>query len=457
MLLSGKIWESWDMAGEWSECFFENVLAVPLRNGLNRPKAVRGVGVKMVNMGELFAHSRIADVDMERVLLSTVEAENYLLQVGDLLFARQSLVLSGAGKCSIFRGAGEPVTFEGHLIRARLNREIADPGFYYYYFSSGTGRQAIESIVEQVAAAGIRGSDLAKLRVLYPPLPEQRAIAHILGTLDDKIELNRRMNETLEAMARALFKSWFVDFDPVRAKVEGRDPGLPPDLAALFPDAFQDSEMGGIPKGWHVTSVGDEVQIIKGVSYRSEELQDSSTALVTLKSINRGGGYRSDGLKPYSGKFSPDQAVRPGELVVAQTDVTQAAAVIGKPALVLPDNRFNTLVASLDLLIIRPTKDDLSSAFFYCLFLTEDFQSHIYGHTNGTTVLHLSKIGVPSYRFVRPQEPVAYRFNQIVQPLFERVLSNEMESRTLAAIRDALLPKLLSGELRMPEGFSLPD
>jgi len=170
---------------------FEELFAVPLRNGLTRPQATRGSGVKMVNMGELFAHSRIGNIEMERVPLSETESESYLLYPGDLLFARQSLVLTGAGKCSIFLGANEPVTYEGHIIRARLDSGIADPAFYFYFFNSNTGRQTIESIVEQVAAAGIRGSDLAKLQVPYPPLPIQRAIAHILGTLDDKIELNR--------------------------------------------------------------------------------------------------------------------------------------------------------------------------------------------------------------------------------------------------------------------------
>jgi len=214
---------------------FGELLEEPLRNGLTRPTRVRGAGIKMVNMGELFAYPRIGDILMDRVPLSGEEAIKYLLKPGDLLFARQSLVLEGAGKCSIFLGSSAPVTFEGHIIRARLNNKIANPE-YYCYFNSPAGRAAITSIVEQVAAAGIRGSDLARLRVPNPPLPEQQAIANILGALDDKIELNRRMNHTLESIARAIFKSWFIDFDPVRAKAEGRDSGLPPHLTDLFPN-----------------------------------------------------------------------------------------------------------------------------------------------------------------------------------------------------------------------------
>ena len=225
---------------------FGELFAESTRNGLTRPKAVRGSGVKMVNMGELFAHPRLCNVPMDRVPLSQSEAERLLLEDGDLLFARQSLVLEGAGKCSIFLRDDEPVTFESHVTRVRLDPKKAHPGYYFYYLQSHQGRSAIRSIVEQGAgASGIRASDLATLEVQWRPLPEQRAIAHILGTLDDKIELNRRMNETLEAMARALFKSWFVDFDPVRAKMEGRDTGLPQHLADLFPDRLVDSELRG--------------------------------------------------------------------------------------------------------------------------------------------------------------------------------------------------------------------
>lgn len=274
-----------------SQHIFGDLLAVPLRNGLTKPRKVRGSGIKMVNMGELFAHDRIRDVDMERAPLSDHELDNYLLEPGDLLFARQSLVLSGAGKCSIFLGASEPATFEGHLIRARLDTFVADPLFYFYFFNSELGRRTIETIVEQVAAAGIRGSDLVNLPVPHPPVPEQRAIAHILGTLDDKIELNRRMNETLEAIAGAIFKSWFVDFDPVRAKMEGRQPpGMDAATAALFPNSLVESELGEIPDGWTVEGLGKHVEIVRGLSYKGKGLSKVGVPLHNLNSIFEGGG-----------------------------------------------------------------------------------------------------------------------------------------------------------------------
>ncbi|EOK5704709.1 restriction endonuclease subunit S [Vibrio vulnificus] len=200
---------------------FEELFHVPLRNGLTKPKKVRGAGFKMVNMGELFNYSRMRNIPMDRVPLNEKEYSNSMLEEGDLLFARQSLVLSGAGQCSIFIDDEEEVCFESHLIRCRLNKTVANPLYYYYFFTSQLGRQAIYAITEQGAgAAGVRGSDLAKVMVPNIGIEIQNKVAKFLCEIDDKIELNTQTNQTLEQMAQAIFKSWFVDFDPVKAKIE---------------------------------------------------------------------------------------------------------------------------------------------------------------------------------------------------------------------------------------------
>src|SRR5579883_414571 len=154
----------------WPSVEFGQLYAVPSRNGLNRPRGVRGTGYKMVNMGELFAYDRISDQPMERVAMSEREQFVYSVQVGDLLFARQSLVADGTGKCSIIHSVQEVTTFESHIIRVRLRQEVAIPAFYYYYFRSPQGRGNIQTLVMQVAAAGIRGSELSTLQVPLPPL-----------------------------------------------------------------------------------------------------------------------------------------------------------------------------------------------------------------------------------------------------------------------------------------------
>jgi len=209
---------------------FEGLYLVPTRNGLTRPSKVRGSGIKMINMGELFAYSRINNPNMELVQVSKKELENFGVLKGDLLFARQSLVAEGAGKCSIVVDVPEPTVFESHLIRVRLDPKQADPNYYYYFFSSEIGNGMVQGMVMEVAASGIRGSDLAKIKVLYPQLPIQKRIASILSAYDDLIEVNTQRIKLLEQTAREIYKEWFVRM--------------------RFPGYKQAKFKKGIPEGW---------------------------------------------------------------------------------------------------------------------------------------------------------------------------------------------------------------
>ena len=293
-------------------------------------------------------------------------------------------------------------------------------------------------------------NDIESLSILWPTNSnERKAIAHVLGTLDDKIELNRRMNQTLEEIAQVLFKSWFVDFDPVRAKVEGLDTCLPQHIADLFPDSFEDSELGQTPKGWAFASLIELINPTKGVSYSSADLIEADTALVTLKSFARGGGYRPEGLKSYAGSYKANQVVVPGEVVLACTDVTQAAEVVGRPAIVRPSTKYKTLIASLDTMILRPKDGKLTKAFLYFLCGSAKFTEHTYAHTTGTTVLHLASTAMPSFRLPLPSSELVQAFDIIAKPLLGKIQNIEQESETLSSLRDSLLPKLISGELKV--------
>ena len=335
-------------------------------------------------------------------------------------------------------------------------KEGVDQGFLYYCMASQSFVDFADSGSEGTRMPRAQWEWVSRYKISLPPLQEQHRIAHILGTLDDKIELNRQMNETLEATTRAIFKSWFVDFDPVKAKIEGQKPiGMDTETATLFPSELQDSPLGKIPKEWTVEKVGNLVEIIKGRSYRSSELTESETALVSIKSIMRGGGYQPGVARPYTGKYNPEQVITPGELVMAYTDLTQEAEILGKPAIVREEENYQTLVPSLHLRIIRPLESTVSVWFLYCLFRERHFQSHIYGYANGTTVLGLSKDGVPRYQFALPPEKIRCLFDLVVEPLFAKIESNEKESRTLAKTRDTLLPKLLSGEVRVDDAAEI--
>ena len=182
---------------KWQQREFGELYKIPSRNGLSKPSKVRGIGYKMINMGELFSNDRIYNIDMELVPLTDAEKEKAKIEKNDLLFARQSLVASGAGKCSIVMEMDDLTVFESHLIRVRLDRKIANPMFYYYYFKSSNS--PMKAIIQHSVQAGIKASDLEKLLVSVPPLEIQTKIAELLSKMDDMINVNNRINKNLAA------------------------------------------------------------------------------------------------------------------------------------------------------------------------------------------------------------------------------------------------------------------
>jgi type I restriction enzyme S subunit len=348
------------------------------------------------------------------------------------------------GEVKYYSGAYFPLNTALYVTDFRGN----DPRFAYYFLKNFDFTNFDSGSVQP----SLNRNFLNPAPIEIPDPQTQKAIAHILGTLDDKIELNQKMNQTLEDIAKAVFKSWFVNFDPVRSKAEGRPTGLPAEISDLFPDAFEDSEIGEIPAGWKITSLGDQTTLTKGRSYKSAELMDSDTALVTLKSFHRGGGYRLDGLKSYTGTYKEDQVLEQGDLIIALTDVTQAADVIGKPAIVRSSSDYSTLVASLDVGIIRAkAHSDITLEYCYFLMLTARYTQHSLGYTTGTTVLHLAKDASAKFEIGLPHKAVIDHYTAIASPLMQRIFAAEKENEILAQLRDTLLPKLISGELRISD------
>ena len=441
---------------KWRDVPFAQLIEEPVRNGIYKKKEYHGRGVKIVNMGELFANPRLRDVDMRRVELTESEQRRFGVQAGDLLFARRSLVAEGAGKCSVVLETNELTAFESSIIRARPDQTKADPLFLYYYFNSPIGLHALDTIRRQVAVAGITGTDLAQLPVGIPPLHEQRSIAQILGTLDDKIELNRRMNQTLEEMARALFKSWFVDFEPVRAKMEGRWrrgeslPGLPAEHYDLFPDRLVDSELGEVPEGWDVKTLDSYLEtletgyrppggvsgIVTGIpSMGAESIERvgvfdfSKTKYVPLEfynGMNRGVVEDGDVLIYKDGG-------RPGELEPAVTYISQAFP-------------FNVFCINEHVYRVRTKR--FSQQLLYCYLTTSAAFWQMRELATGVAQPGLNRRAVESIAITVPADNrVLSACQKRIGPLLDECNINSLESRGLSQIRDTLLPKLVSGEV----------
>jgi type I restriction enzyme S subunit len=288
--------------------------------------------------------------------------------------------------------------------------------------------------------------------ITVPLLDEQRAIAHILGTLDNKIQLNRRMNETLEAMARALFKSWFVDFDPVRAKMAGRlpaeasaqagDPDLPKPLADLFPARLVDSELGEIPEGWKIRPIGELAEVMGGSTPRTDE-----------DSYWRNGIHCWATPKDLSGLATP--VLLNTERRITDTGLSQISSGLLPAGTVLLSSRApigylavaEVPVAVNQGFIAMKPREGVSNLFL--LRWAEAARDEIVSHANGSTFLEISKTNFRPIRVVAPKDECMAEFDRHIRPLHMKIVENERASRSLANIRDALLPKLISGEVRI--------
>lgn len=399
-----------------SEPAFEQFYAVPSRNGVAPLKASRGSGVPMVNMGDLFACPWIRGHEMERAPLSEIELERSALEPGDLLFARRSLKWSGAGVCSIFLGSSEPTTFESSLIRVRLDRSRAHPLFFFYFFRSQPGRRRMETIIEQTAVAGIKASDLARLGVRVPPIDQQERIATILGTLDDKIENNRRVARTLEQITATLFKARFVDF--------------------VDHDDLLESELGPIPRGWRVSGIYEIADVTYGQPFKSALF--SGTEGIPLIRIRDLATDEPSVLTPE--ERTDARLIRAGDIVVGMDGEFRAHAWAG------PDAWLNQRVCAFD------PKGGVSRAFI--LEAVKGPLSFFEATKSGTTVIHLGKRDIDTFRIVRPPNDVMRRFVAEADPLLSMSVALQLEARTLVRVRDSLLPHLISGRLRVqpPEG-----
>lgn len=289
---------------------------------------------------------------------------------------------------------------------------------------------------------------LEALPIPHPPLPEQKAIAAILGALDDKIELNRRMNATLESMARALFQSWFVDFDPVRAKADGRTPsGMDAETAALFPSQFDHDDGFFRPRGWPMSRLGDHVDLIRGNTYKSSLKDIPGPYLLGLGAIHRNGGFRDDSLRTYGGESAPKLILRPGDLFASLKDVTQAADLLGAVARVPGEIAAGRLTQ--DTVKLVPQGSNISMAYLYHTLLRPECREYCRGRATGTTNLGLSREDFLNYPVLIPPPELQQSFDRFESHLEANIANNRLQSRTLAALRDSLLPKLLSGEVRV--------
>ncbi len=433
------------MAGEWRRHEVSDLLnagKLVIGDGYRaKNEELASNGLPFVRAGNINDGFRFEDADHfpEQNL---ARVGNKISQPGDVVFTSKGTV----GRFAFVRPKTKRFVYSPQLCFWRsLDREKIDPRFLYYWMYGREFFIQFKGVAGQTDMAEyVSLTDQRRMHITLPDVDEQRAIGHILGALDDKIELNRRMNETLEAMARALFKSWFVDFDPVRAKAEGRDTGLPKHIADLFPDSFEDSELGEIPRGWEIKSIGDLADVVGGTTPSTKERsywEGGTRAWATPKDLS---GLSVPVLLDTERRITDAGLSQIGSgLLPKGTVLLSSRAPIGYLAIAeIP-------VAVNQGFIAMVPKAGTSNLFL--LFWASVTHEEIISRANGSTFLEISKANFRPITVVAPWAPVMIAFDRLVRPTYERIVECACESRTLAQLRDTLLPRLTAGDIHVNE------
>ena len=448
------------MGGDWVECALADACS-SIDYGLTASAADHDAGPKFLRITDIVS----GHIDWEAVPHVAADEETaakYKLHDGDIVLAR-----TGASTGASAYVKNPPVSvFASYLVRLKVKPRF-DSRFVAYYLKSNAFWSFIRGVLgDKSAQPNASASTMIKAPFRAPQHnPEQRAIAHILGTLDDKIELNRRMNETLEAMARALFKSWFVDFDPARAKRRGEpmcspQPGQvsqsgqapqsgqahrpaptewPQHILDLFPDRLVDSELGEIPEGWEVGTLKDRSSL--NAETWSKKTRPLTINYVDLSNTKWG---RIEAVTKYPQEEAPSRAqrvLRPGDTIVGTVRPGN-----GSYAFVSEDG----LTGSTGFAALRPTRAEFTEFVYLAATQRENIEalSHL---ADGGAYPAVRPEAVAETQIVGANADVLKQFSRYTGPLLAKAAQNGQEARTLAALRDTLLQKLISGELRVDD------
>lgn len=308
----------------------------------------------------------------------------------------------------------------------------------YYYLNSPIGRQHLNSVKSGSTQPYLTLGSLRNLPILQAKDYNSKLnVVKILSDLDAKIELNNKINAELEAMAKTLYDYWFVQFD------------FPDDNGKPYKSSggkmvWNEALKRDIPEGWETNELGECVSIQRGISYKSSEINGDGISMISLNSFNLDGTYKPEGIKKYSGKYTEKNLVTEGDLLIAITDVTRNAEIIGK-SIIVP-NYYTELVISMDIAKIIPNKN-LTESYLMMLFNSDHYHNYIKWYASGTIVLHLNLDGMNWYKAEIPPKNLLDKFDDLFKPLAKRINETKKQNQELASLRDWLLPMLMNGQV----------
>ncbi|MBP8771820.1 restriction endonuclease subunit S [Aeromonas rivipollensis] len=378
------------------------------------------VGVPLISVREIGHGTFHIDRKTPRICNATLaRLPEYILQEGDIVFARKG----GIERCALIRKPQSGWFLGSDGIRLRPPA-ACDARFIAYSLQTNAAKDWLLQNSTGSTMASLNQATIGRLPIALPAIGEQKRIADVLEAFDDRITLLRETNATLEAVAQALFKSWFVDFDPVHVRARGEQPaGLAPEVAALFPDTFEETALGMVPKGWTVGTLSEICAISSGKRPpdRSDELSDECDIPL----------YGGAGLMGYTS----------ASLFDTPRIVTGRVGTLGKVHVAYPP-----FWASDNVLVLTPADD---SIFAFCLHWVSAIDVHALNR--GSTQPLLTQKDLGAQLGVIPFPEVLVQFEATVSPLYKQIRANVQQAQTLATLRDTLLPRLISGQLRLPE------
>ncbi len=376
---------------------------------------------------------KVSDADRNRL-------SRYQLKKGDIVFSR----VGSVDRRALVRENEEGWLFSGRCLRVRPDPNKINSEYLSYFFGLSAFKEHIRSIAVGATMPSLNTSLLGSIVVPYlPNIDDQRAIAHILGTLDEKIEFNRKQNETLEAMARTLFKAWFVDFEPVRAKMDGRWkrgeslPGLPAHLYDLFPERLVESEFGEIPEGWVYRSLDSIANYLNGLALQKFPPESETEFLPVIKIAQLRSG-NTNGADKASTKIRPEYVVENGDVLFSWSGTLEVEV-------------WNGDRGALNQHLFKVTSTEVPKWFYF--FATRHHLPDFRGIASGkaTTMGHIQRKHLTDAQIAVAPPKSMKKFDAIIASQFHQLVINAQQSRTLAQLRDTLLPKLISGELRVAD------
>lgn len=472
---------------DWQEFSILDIYDVT--NGLSKGREEFGYGYPFLTFKEVFYNYFVPEQLINLANSSENERKKCSIKRGDIFITRTSETFNELGITCVALKDYPDATFNGFTKRLRLKDDCCVeilPEYIAFYLKSSKFRNQILSLTTMTTRASLNNDMLKFLTIFIPDIQTQKMIADILKSLHDKIEINLKIIKTLEEIAITIFNSWFINFDPVKAKVKAKNAGemkegivkaamatiggnINPNFSSydqysglkliseLFPFSMKESELGEIPIGWEIKTISDTCYFQNGYAFKSNEMshnKNDSYRVFKMGNITKGGGFNYSGSKDYFPKSKSEKLerylIKKGDLLMCMTDMKNNVALLGHTALMDRDNEFMLnqrvgLLRSKDIKIIN-------YPFLYKLTNSEDFIGDLRSRANSGVQVNLSTNEILNTKFVLPDEDIHFAYNKIAIELQEEIFVLETQSQTLNCLRDLLLPNLL---VELPEIMSI--